>query len=108
MTRSAARRSTTNKNVTGNSRDRARRRAFLVATYGWPEVRIVLCWLCHVPLLQDDDPDAPGQSVTVDRVIPGCEGGRYVPENIRPACGPCNMSTGGQLGAARRLSAVSA
>jgi len=29
-------------------------------------------------------------SMEVDRIIPGCLGGRYVRGNIRPACQPCN------------------
>lgn len=39
----------------------------------------------------------PGRArhVTVDRIIPGCQGGTYRRNNIRPACGPCNSETGG-------------
>lgn len=40
-------------------------------------------------------------NVTPDRRVPGCEGGTYDEDNIRPACGPCNSSTGGKLGASR-------
>lgn len=36
-------------------------------------------------------------TLTVDRVIPGCKGGTYRRNNIRPACGPCNSETGGGL-----------
>lgn len=36
-------------------------------------------------------------TLTVDRIIPGCEGGTYRRNNIRPACGPCNSETGGAL-----------
>lgn len=32
-------------------------------------------------------------TVTIDRIIPGCRGGKYVDENIRPACSPCNTAT---------------
>lgn len=32
--------------------------------------------------------------VTADRIIPGIEGGTYRRNNIRPACGPCNSTTG--------------
>lgn len=93
----SASRGTTNGCARGNNEDRRRRRAFLVAEFGWPEVGIVLCWRCGVSLLQDEDPDAPGQSVTVDRIIPGVHGGRYVRDNIRPACAGCNSETGGAL-----------
>lgn len=48
-------------------------------------------------------------TITPDRIVPGCvkttrypKGGTYAHENIRPACLPCNTSTGGALGAARR------
>jgi len=34
--------------------------------------------------------------LTVDRIIPGCQGGTYVRTNIRPACGGCNSETGGR------------
>jgi hypothetical protein len=90
-------RGTTNGCKRGNATDRRARRAWLVAAFGWPAYALVLCWRCHVPLLQDDDPDAPGQAVTVDRIVPGVLGGRYVRENIRPACGRCNSETGALL-----------
>ncbi len=96
----SAPRGTTNANSRGSAANRARRRQWLVDVFGWrlPDgTGIVLCYRCSVPLLQDEDPDAPGQSLTVDRIIPGCEGGRYVQGNIRPACRLGNESTGGQL-----------
>lgn len=43
---------------------------------------------CHQPR-----PDA--RPLTVDRIIPGCQGGTYRRNNIRPACGSCNSETGG-------------
>lgn len=103
-------RGTSNKNVSGNSEDRRRRRAYLIETYranydlhpadatvtrfqrgvqlgeGIPAAR---CYRCALLLTVD--------TVTVDRIIPGCQGGRYVRNNIRPACGPCNSETGGAL-----------
>jgi hypothetical protein len=96
----SAPRGTSNSNLRGSATARAARRAFLVDTFGWrlPDgTGVVLCYRCDVPLLQDEDPEAPGQSLTVDRIIPGCMGGRYVRGNIRPACRNCNESTGGQL-----------
>ena len=79
----------------GNSRDRARRRAKLLLEFGngW----IAPCFRCGVML--------DGTTITVDRKIPGCQGGTYRYENCQPACGPCNSSTGGALGAARRYAA---
>ncbi len=96
----SAPRGTSNANLRGSAAARAARRAFLVDTFGWrlPDgTGIVLCYRCAVPLLQDEDPEAPGQSLTVDRILPGCQGGRYTRDNIRPACRTCNESTGGML-----------
>ena len=104
----SARRSTSNKNVTGSSKDRAARRRYLVDTFGWrlPDgTGLVNCYRCHVPLLENEDPEAPRQSLTVDRIVPGALGGKYTRDNIRPACAPCNESTGGSLGYAQRCAA---
>lgn len=54
------------------------------------------CYRCGTLLTVD--------SVTVDRIVPGCKGGTYRRSNIRPACGHCNSETGGHLGAERRAS----
>jgi hypothetical protein len=69
-------RGTSNGNVNGNSEDRRRRREWLVEAY-------------RVLLTVD--------TVTVDRIIPGCKGGTYRRNNIRPACAKCNSTTGGGL-----------
>lgn len=100
-------RGTSNSNSRGSAEDRRRRRAYLVERDGWPCAGIVLCWRCGVPLLQDDDPEAPGQAVTVDRIVPGADGGRYTRDNIRAACAGCNSETGGALGGARAQAARS-
>lgn len=103
-----ARRGTTNGNARGSVTDRERRRAWLVATYradkdvlvirtgNGTEIRLdtraghgqpaCRCYRCGRLLTID--------TVTVDRIIPGCRGGTYRRENIRPACGPCNSATG--------------
>ena len=61
-----------------------------IATVGGPGWRIACrCYRCGALLTTD--------TVTVDRVVPGCQGGTYVRSNIRPACGPCNSETGGAL-----------
>lgn len=86
------RRGTTNRNARGNSRDRALRRAFLLAKFGDGEK--APCYRCSI-LLDEKE-------LTVDRVVPGAEGGTYRRDNIRPACGPCNSETGGRLGVARK------
>jgi hypothetical protein len=80
-------RGTTNRNARGNTVDRARRRAWLLETYGDGKrcrCHHCMCWLT-------------AETITVDRIVPGCEGGRYTRDNIRPACGPCNSETGGAL-----------
>jgi hypothetical protein len=93
-------RGTTNRNARGSAADRRARRIWLVDTFGWrlaDGTGLVCCYRCHVVLLEHDDPEAPGQSVTADRILPGCRGGRYVRGNLRPACGGCNSETGGAL-----------
>lgn len=108
-------RGTTNGNARGSSYTRAARRQWLVDKYranvdalvpgggapgsepdlllypvmigsGIPACR---CYRCGVLLT--------AETVTVDRIIPGCKGGTYRRNNIRPACGPCNSETGGAL-----------
>lgn len=100
-------RGTTNGNSRGGSDTRRRRREWLVETYradvdvtirrfdgsdpfGY-DVRIPACrcYRCGVLLTAD--------TVTVDRIIPGCKGGTYRRDNIRPACGSCNSITGGSV-----------
>lgn len=100
-------RGTTNGNERGNTESRRKRREFLVETFradvdvhpyatstirgylgvphgmGTPACR---CYRCGMLLTVD--------TVTVDRIKPGCRGGTYRRDNIRPACGPCNSITG--------------
>ena len=112
-------RGTTNGNARGGSEERRRRRAWLIETYradvdapkpehntppsnakeaevffyvesvplGWgiPACR---CYRCGELLTEE--------TVTVDRIIPGCRGGTYRRNNIRPACAGCNSTTGGK------------
>lgn len=47
------------------------------------------CYRCGTLLTVD--------TVTVDRIIPGCQGGTYRRNNIRPACAACNSHTGGSI-----------
>jgi 5-methylcytosine-specific restriction endonuclease McrA len=102
------RRGTSNGNANGNSRDRRRRKEWLIETYrADTDVRERFGEL--VPC-EPDHPDAVTacrcyrcgtlctfETVTVDRIIPGCKGGTYKRSNIRPACGPCNSKTGGAV-----------
>lgn len=100
-----ARRGTSNGNARGGTRDRARRRRWLIETYradvdvhphrsvadvdfavplgeGVPATR---CYRCGCLLTE--------QTLTIDRIIPGHKGGTYRRNNIRPACGPCNFGS---------------
>lgn len=107
------RRGTSNGNSSGNSEDRRRRKAWLLDTFQadvdtlpyhypadpekvfWEAVplgtgaKACRCYRCGTLLTFE--------TLTVDRIIPGCRGGKYRRDNIRPACGPCNEKTGGSL-----------
>lgn len=86
----STRRGTSNTNARGNSRDRLARRRWLAKVYqsdvGSGTCR---CYRCGLLLSVD--------TVTVDRIVPGCRGGRYVRSNIRPACARCNSETGARV-----------
>lgn len=104
-----ARRGTTNGNARGGSAERARRRAWLVETYR-ANVDVIVVDLHHGPLTVEVVKGTEGatpacrcyrcgvllteDTLTVDRIKPGCRGGTYARSNIRPACGTCNSSTG--------------
>lgn len=119
VVRSGSPRGTTNGNARGSAADRRRRREWLVSTYradvdgsvwrslvdpdniidvfdaplgtGTPACR---CYRCGLLLTVE--------TVTVDRIIPGCQGGTYRRNNIRPACGACNSETGGAVRSSKR------
>jgi hypothetical protein len=109
------RRGTSNGNERGSAEGRRRRREWLVATYRadvdvhlgaclWPG-QCTVSHLAAVPLGQG----TPAcrcyrcgalltvETVTADRIKPGCQGGTYKRSNIRPACGLCNSITGGAV-----------
>lgn len=90
-------RGTSNSNQRGSSRDRARRKIFLMKTYASDIPRKCRCYRCGKPLTL--------KQITVDRIIPGCLGGTYGRNNIRPACSWCNTKTGSDLGHARKNAA---
>ncbi len=111
-------RGASNGNSSGNAEDRRRRRVWLLDTYQanvdtlpyregetvtWEPVQLGLgvkacrCYRCGGLLTLE--------TLTVDRIIPGCKGGTYRRNNIRPACGDCNSETGGRLGAERSKTA---
>jgi len=104
------RRGTTNGNARGGSDDRRRRREWLVATFRADRDVVTIEGLFHGPLVIDVERGTEGarpacrcyrcgalltvDTVTVDRIKPGCQGGTYARTNSRPACGTCNSSTG--------------
>jgi len=77
-----------NGNQRGSATDRRRRKVWIFERFGVDG--IVTCAFCSVPMLPED--------ATVDRIVPGCRGGRYVQGNIRPACRPCQQEQAGELG----------
>lgn len=90
---SRARRGTSNSNSRGNSKDRQRRRRWLIDTYG--DGTSAPCWLavpgvCAKVVTVD--------TVSVERVTPGHAGGTYRRNNIRPACSACQSHQGGLFG----------
>lgn len=114
-----ARRGTTNRDVRGGTPARRARRAWLLSTYASDVPGCCRCYRCGHLLYNPDDPpsgyttDGDGElrvkitqgelwvlstvyPMTVDRIIPGCQGGTYRRTNIRPACGGCNSETGGR------------
>jgi len=108
--RKVARRGTSNGNARGSSDERRRRREWLVETYRADvDVHVIelfngtslmvgvlpgteggqracRCYRCGALLTAD--------TVSVDRIKPGCRGGTYARSNIRPSCGRCNSVTG--------------
>jgi 5-methylcytosine-specific restriction endonuclease McrA len=103
------RRGTTNGNARGGSDERRRRREWLVQTYR-ADRDVVTIALFHGPIVVEVISGTEGSqpacrcyrcgqlltadTLTVDRIKPGCHGGTYARSNIRPACGRCNSSTG--------------
>lgn len=103
MPRPSDRRSRSNRNDRGSSRDRRRRREWLVEEFG--DGVHVACFLQRSPhCLHVLDKD----NVSADRIVLGVDGGTYRRGNILPACLPCQCHQGGRVGplqkAARRAS----
>ena len=87
-------RGSSNTNQRGNTAQRRARKHWLLTTYEAAEgPGLVYCYRCAELL--------DWFTVTIDRILPACDGGTYRLEGIRPACGRCNSVTGGRIGAAR-------
>lgn len=112
LEKAPTKRGTSNGNSSGSAEDRRRRRAWLLETYRadvdvfnglsgthfWDKDGVLAaplgegdpacrCFRCGRLLLLE--------TLTVDRIKPGCLGGTYRRDNIRPACSKCNSETGG-------------
>ncbi len=70
----------------GNNTDRRNRKLWILKTFG--DGKKVPCVHCGKKLTYD--------TLTVDRIIPACRGGRYVHGNIQPSCKFCNDQRGGR------------
>lgn len=93
-------RGTSNGNGRGNTRDRAARRAYLLRAFASDIEGHCRCYrcgdlVCPSPFAHEELTEC--RLLTVDRIVPGCRGGKYVRANIRPACPQCNSETGGTL-----------
>lgn len=81
-------RGTTNRNDRGSSYSRRSRRQWVIDTWGnGVQVSCYRFARCGEILTLE--------TLTLDRIVPGCQGGTYARTNIRPACAFCNSSTGG-------------
>lgn len=81
-----------NGNVRGSAADRRRRKQWLLDVFG-DGVEV----MCHLEVSDACEMALTFETLTVDRIVPGCLGGRYTRDNIRPACRPCQDSQGGKL-----------
>lgn len=106
-----AKRGTTNRNARGGAPQRRLRREWLLQTYRADMDVILIETFLVDPLVVGVIPGTEGaqpacrcyrcgtlltiDTLTVDRIKPGCQGGTYRRDNIRPACGQCNSETGG-------------
>jgi hypothetical protein len=124
-TRPSDRRGTSNGNAAGSAAQRRARKVWLIETYradvDLDADTVVLLLMDPYPAARFSDsaskPFGEGipacrcyrcgmllefNTVTVDRIKPGCKGGTYARTNIRPACSPCNTATGARLGVEQR------
>lgn len=106
----------------GNVTDRQRRKLYLLETYA---ADMAIAWigletsvaiqLSAIPIYEADGDLVERccrcyrcgklltlATLTVDRIKPGCKGGTYRRDNIRPSCSECANKQGGQLSAENR------
>lgn len=89
-------RGTSNGNASGSAVSRRKRKQRMLAPHGGHggTGTTVPCYRCQVQLTCD--------TLTVDRIVAGMDGGSYAWGNVRPACQGCNIKTGNQLRDHRR------
>lgn len=92
-----SRRGTSNSNSRGGASDRRSRKQWLLDTFG--DGTTAPCFNCNDPVTFT--------TITVDRIVPGVLGGKYVRGNIRPCCGHCNSVLGAQLARALKACGLS-
>jgi hypothetical protein len=94
-------RGTSNSNARGNAAARGIRKQWLLDTFG--DGTSAPCAIRKRGICEGR---VTFETLWVDRYpTAGCEGGGYTRDNIRPSCGPCNMSDGGAVGRQRQLEA---
>ena len=82
-----SRRGSSNSNDRGSSYDRRARKTWVLVTFG--NGVTAPCFLCKWPLGREE--------LQIDRIIPDFLGGTYRRDNIRPACGTCNIMAWGEV-----------
>lgn len=86
-------RGTSNSNDRGSASSRRARKYWLLSPdSGWGGNGTVVP--CYRADTHCNNYSLTFETMQVDRVIPGVLGGRYVKDNVRPACVPCNRATG--------------
>ena len=103
-------RGTSNTNQRGSAEDRRRRRVWLIQTWPADIPGFARCFRCGRLVYNPDDAEEPAiwatrlalegtgsepRPLSVDRIVPGCQGGTYRRGNIRPCCELCNSTLGG-------------
>jgi hypothetical protein len=97
----AGTRGTTNSNKRGSAAARRQRKQWLLDEFG--DGATAPCAIGKRGICQGR---VDFNTIWVDRwPIAGHENGTYARDNIRPSCGPCNMSDGGAVGRALQLEA---
>ena len=85
----------------GSAAQRRSRRRRLWEAYAVADVLLCQRPGCEAPITLEDLGD--GAQMTVDRIVPGMHGWKYVAGNCRPVCAPCNVELGNAIRDGLRL-----